>query len=91
VKTIVLDLESIPADTPTLETESGSNAPPAQNLTPAQEKLCEEWSSRFGLNQTQHYHGFARELLALREPAPQASIGQPYTEQLEAKSRAAHQ
>jgi hypothetical protein len=45
---------------------------PTQNLIPAQEKLCEQWSARFGLNQTQHYHGFARELLALREPAPQA-------------------
>jgi hypothetical protein len=64
----------------------GDSVPPAQSLTPAQEKLCEQeaamayaWSDRN--TRAVVLKHFLREALALREP--QAGIGQPYTAQLE--------
>ena len=60
--------------------------PPAQSLSSTQDKLCAEWANDDGRWTTQNnvelnLRRFLRE--ALREPAPEAGIGQPYTEQLE--------
>ena len=47
---------------------------PAQNLSPAQEKLCEEWEGDW-YPKCSRLIEFARELLALREPQAEAESG----------------
>jgi hypothetical protein len=51
--------------------DASISAPPAQNLSPAQGKLCEEWAKKEAWCVPVFLRQFLREALALREPAPQ--------------------